>query len=940
MNKLILLILSLIILLPHQSWSQLNFNKLPELIQTEVNLKFPEVNHKKPSLSVIDKLLKYLMSKGDFEDLEVVTSNDSHYDYELNFRISKTIESIIFLGNTEISSDMLTQVLQIEEGQKFSNHLIDDWQNKLKSYYDEQGYLRINTKIDIKELSPTDIEVIFNIEEGDPLTIENIIFKTANEVLRKKLIKITKKYLNKTLNTNILLEINRLCDELFRQGRYLKAQLSVPSKNKNENQNRVILEYTIQNPEVFEFSFEGNYSFESARLESSMELSKFKSVNPEVAPELALKIKDFYLLKGYARVEVTAIERIIKPFERIVVVSSIDEGSRTKLQNIEVSGNISKASNHYAQIIKEYSGETIQNGYFHKNQLDNGLKNLILELQNQGYLKAKLISSRYLYNKQRDQVTASINIDEGPLTKITQIEFFGNSYFKSDDLLNLMKLKTQSALKLQNLESSIELLRNSYRSSGFLEMRLINTTEVVIYNEDNTEAKLKFQIFEGPQVKVASLIVDGNSKTKEYVIRKEIEFKEGDILTPEILEESTQRLQKLGLFNSVDIKTLEENTLVADRTVVIKVTERPPGLFNLGTGVTNERDFTLRGFAGLAYRNLDGYAKSISVRIDGNYNIADLKFPELKITAGYQEPYLFDTRTKGRFNLTRATEISDYDKEIGNDVYKMEFILEQNLTSHILFSYDVWGLSTIKDFNIKRGSPFAKIDSVYYEQTIATTGPRLEFDYRDHPFNPTRGTLTRLQMEYSDPIIGSKETIKYIKSTTSFNHYLDLSDQRWILANSIRLGHLKNLSNHIDGGVPYDKKGFILGGLSTLRGFEASTNDRIPNDDDLGISDSNQGGNNSKPIPYFIRKVNTFYLLKSELRFPIYGDFGGTIFYDGGHVHVDDLKFSYGYRNSAGFGLRYITPVGPVNLEFAWKLDTRKDRGETPFRFHFSIGSF
>ena len=100
----------------------------------------------------------------------------------------------------------------------------------------------------------------------------------------------------------------------------------------------------------------------------------------------------------------------------------------------------------------------------------------------------------------------------------------------------------------------IQQLKFYCQEKGFLEFRILNEKEnLVKYNDDNTLAELEFKIEEGPQVKVGSILIDGNNLTKDYVLRKEVDFKEGDILTPSKIEESTKRLQKLSLFNSVEV---------------------------------------------------------------------------------------------------------------------------------------------------------------------------------------------------------------------------------------------------------------------------------------------------------------------------------------------------------------------------------------------------
>ena len=315
-----------------------------------------------------------------------------------------------------------------------------------------------------------------------------------------------------------------------------------------------------------------------------------------------------------------------------------------------------------------------------------------------------------------------------------------------------------------------------------------------------------------------------------------------------------------------------------------------------------------------------GTARAFSARLEGNYNIADIKFPETKITFGYLEPYLFDTRLRGRINLTRSQTVTDYDKKQVSEVNQVTYSIEQQINSHILAVWDVYSIATVKDFRLDPDDPTPST-----LQDIATTGPSVDIDFRDHPFNPTQGTFSRFNMEYGNPQMGSSSGIEFFKAGGSFTHYKSISEG-WVLAHSIRSGYLKNLSQ--DGGVPYDKKGFVLGGRSTVRGFEAGTSERFPNDEDLGGED-------------FLLKTNaTYYLLKSELRFPIYGSIGGAIFYDGGAVFIEGIDFDDPYRDSAGVALRIATPVGPVNFEFGFKLDRKEDRDESLYRFHFSIGTF
>ena len=144
---------------------------------------------------------------------------------------------------------------------------------------------------------------------------------------------------------------------------------------------------------------------------------------------------------------------------------------------------------------------------------------------------------------------------------------------------------------------------------------------------------------------------------------------------------------------------------------------------------------------------------------------------------------------------------------------------------------------------------------------------------------------------------------------------------------------MRNLSDDIDSGVP-TSYAFLLGGIYTVRGFDsASDNERIPKESEFEVARGNQK---------LIKTNSQYYLVKSELRFPIVGEHGGVVFYDGAKVRVSGIGFSRSYRDAVGFGYRYNTPVGPLALDIAFKINPERDENpkEELFRLHLSIGTF
>lgn len=898
----------------------LSLESLTPELSREVLGKFPNLNNSTLTLSEMDQLLRFLMSKGIFESLQVLEIENY---YKLEFRYLKNINQINYIGLSSFDARDLNQFIPLESGQKFDPRILSEIQEKIVNYYNEQGFLNTKAEATYVDSSNNTVDVAIKIQEEEPLRVNSIYLDGKNSELIMQLNRVLKKNIGKIYNPQLMAAVPKQIQDYFRYNNYIRATIQGPESHMNSKKTTVDLTYHLERTEQYTITFEGNYSYPSSRLLSELEFSSLSSASPNVLAELTNKIKEFYWKKGYARVEVKGEEKTSISDVKSTLFFQINEGNPVKIEKIELQGNYSQPEKFYQKFLKEHSGDTVSDGYFHRNDFESGLKNLIIELQNSGYLKAKLLSSRYLYNKNKDNVTVLVNLDEGPLTKVNTITYRGLKSLSQEKLNELLDIHKGEALKLGLLEAGIQNIKTYAQEQGYLEFRILNEKDnLVQYNEDNTLATIDLLIEEGPQIRVGTIIIDGTTLTKDYVLFKEIDFKVGDVLTPNKIEESTRRLQKLGLFNSVEIKTLEQRTQIADRTVILKVSERPPGLFNFGAGVTNERKLTLRGFTGIAYRNIQGTGRGVSTRAELNYNVADIKFPELKITAGYLEPYLLDSRTKGRINFTRATQVINYDARTASDTYQLDLLLEQNITSHILLSYDVWNISHVRDFAIDT--------NIGKEIDLGSTGPILEIDYRDHPFNPTTGTFTHMQIEYSHPLLGNTGNIEYLKSTASFTHYFPISPPNpLVFANSIRVGDLLNINKN--DGVPYDKKGFFLGGLSTIRGYEAGTQERFPNNADLLIPNEDT---------YILQSRSQFYLVKSELRFPIWGSFGGAIFYDGGLVKVDNIKFKDPYRDSAGIGLRYSTPVGPLNIEIAKKLDYDKTRGESEYLYHISIGTF
>ncbi len=947
--------------------------------EAKVTKKFHSLKGQNNSLAVLDKVTQYIMSMNRFESVEIVVREDGHFIIVAT--PLRKVKDIIIEGNQSASRSEILDMIDLKTDENFEKRRILEIGERLKSLYGEKGFFNTIIEVAFEKVDNRTMNIKFTISEGLPCRIANIEVRSKNPALNNQLSHRVSSFKGRVLTNSQIVQINERIKNYLMDKKYYSSDMKGPSTSYNDEKSQASLIFELSDPYQYQIFIEGanpntpfhlnkdpfkyqNIPAEKRHLPSESDVLRAitytdgekSGVDPEA--EMSNKIRNFYLNRGYPEVKIKTQRDQLEESLKRTLTFQIQTGPKVKIVQWKIEGRISRAEEYYTEFIQENSSNLIQKNYYNSEDLSLGQKNLITELRNQGFLMAKIQSTRIEYlGRSKSRAKITINLDEGPLTQVRRLDFIGNKKFSDMDLEKIFTVKSNSPLRLQSLEASIETLKKFYLDRGFLEMKLLNEVKnIVQYNEKGTHANIEIRIYEGPQISVKSILIEGNSKTQSSVIKRALSFEPGETLTPEKIEDSILYLNRTGIFSRVAINTLEQGTDKEARTVVISVDERDPGLWRLGAGVNSERELTARTFTGVSYNNIGGSMRGISSRLELSSNIADINYLEHRITAGYLEPFLFGSRTKGRVNVTRSDEVYNTTRPIGyDDVERVElltrnrvdFLLETDLTRDLKMTWTAWGLDSRTTRERKFRCPD---DPTQYcpEETlqIANIGPVFALDYRDNPFLPRDGNYSRLGVDYAAPFLGSSTGIEFAKVEGTYRHYFPFFKKKLVWANELRSGYLTNLSNAKCSdsnttncnGVPVSHA-FLLGGFSTVRGYDfASTNNRIPKSTD----EEEPNGNSRLPVTGANRKViktdSHFYMIKTELRFPIYGEFGGVLFYDGGAVLVSGYKFKDPYRESVGFGFRYNTPVGPVSMDIGFKLDPQEDESATDF--HFSIGTF
>ena len=867
------------------------------------------------------------------------------------------VQEVSTEGNQVVEDNQIISIGNIPIGQEYKgkDRLSKsgvEGANALKEYYTRRGYFKVEVKVRFLPIKKDDkgyqeVHLKYEIKENVPCRIETISIKTTNKVLKKKALAVTRMFHGEIFSDKVMLQIVRDLNQMFFKEKYLGASIESGDLKYNNKKTRVSFNYQINHAYKYEMYFYGNKYLSRSDI---LRILKDSTLTPSSA-KIQSRLINAYRDRGFAEVQVTESTRINQKTSTQSLIFNIKEGARVRIRNIKVESPLKKSSQ-YKKFIIRNSSSLIKKGYYKEEGLQNGVNNLINHLKNNGYLRAQHISTQWRYiNKKKSFGVAHVKINEGPLTRIKSIQFEGARRFSQKELIQQSELEVGAPLGDKKFWDSLPKIEKWYKKNGFLEFQILNDPSrakggkknLLTTSEDLTEAHLKFILFEGEPIKIAAIEIRGNKFTKDSVILNTIDLKVGDILTSSSITASQEALLYLGIFSRADI-TFDQKAKDSLRKITIRVQEATPGTFKVGMGVTNENGLTGRLYLGTSYNNIRGTGRAVNGRL--NYKINLLKehlSNEVRLTTGYTEPHLFGSKWQGKtlsvFEKSLRDQDSQADRYVNSQI--IDFSLNRDINRRVKFSWTLWNY-TQRQLEVRPRANSPVKAELLSKLHIGQLGPSLTFDYRDNSFNPTKGYYSQFSSIYASPHLGSSSSINFIRFEGNFRHYIDLSRGRWVWANSYSTGYIKDLLwGKGESGIPYSSF-FFLGGSNSLRAFGGNNSlERIPNHDALGGTDDQFLGTE------LIRTEEVFYhLIRSELRFPIANIVSGVIFYDGGEVNMSDISQRLQWRQSYGLGLRLNSPIGPISVDYARKVNPLRGIGpsgrqsEREYRFHLSIGTF
>lgn len=670
-----------------------------------------------------------------------------------------------------------------------------------------------------------------------------------------------------------------------------------------------LLVRVVENPIINRVAFEGNKRVENDKLSAEVQLKARQVYTRTKVQEDVKRILDVYRRSG--RFAVTVEPKVIELEQnRVDLVFEVNEGPPTYIRSINFIGN-----RHFSDArLREEIASREERWYrffsssdtYDPDRLTYDRELLRRFYLRNGYSDFRVVSAVAELSPERESFFLSFTIDEGERYK------FGDMGVEvaipdvpADSLKQHIIPKKGDWYNADQVENSVQAMTDALGAMGYA---FVDVRPRVKRDRDNRTIGVVYDIQEGPRVFVDRVEITGNVRTLDKVIRREMQLAEGDAFNTAKLRRSKERIRNLGFFDKVDVTNVPSEA-APDRTLVqVDVQEKSTGELSFGVGWSSTAGAMFN--VGLRERNLLGKGQDLKLE----FTLAERK---QEIDLSFTEPYFMDRPLAAGFDLFVTDK--DYQDEASYNV------ADRGGAVRIGFDYNQHLRQTVK-YTLAESDVYDVADdaSVYIKQLEGSTllsqiSQSLMYDQRDSKVDPKEGYYIRVAHDLAG--LGGDEV--FFRSTIDAAQYFAVTDDVVLTVS----GTFGSIGGFMDHDVLF-KRNFNLGG-DNLRGFD--TSGASPRDKSTGDA---LGGR-------WIADGTV------EARFPLglpeelgvtgkaFTDFGSIGTPDG--VDSSSVNAESSLRLSAGVGLVWVSPMGPVSIDLAQAI-LKESYDKTQF-FNFSFGT-
>ena len=668
--------------------------------------------------------------------------------------------------------------------------------------------------------------------------------------------------------------------------------IRIESEDKPEG--KTIIFKVKEKPTIRVINIKGNKVYEDEEIKEHLNIRTGSILNIFKMNSNIRRIEELYKEKNYHNVKV---DYDLKQLEhnQADLEFIIEEGEKVQIKKIIFEGNNAFDSDKLKGLMrtseKGFFSWLTSSGEMNIEDLNQDTAKLSAFYNNNGYIQVRIGEPQIEYKDKWIYIT--IKIDEGPRFKVGKIDIEGDIVLSKEELSKKLKINKEEFFNREVVRNDVLALTDIYSDEGYAYAEI---TPRIDKDFDQLVVNIIYVIKKGNQVYFEKIIIAGNTKTRDKVIRRELKVYEQELFSGRRLKKGMRNLYRLDFFEDIKVNTIKGSS--DDRMILkIDVSEKPTGTFSFGGGYSSTEN--VFAMASISQRNLFGRGQILNLK-------GEIGGRTKRYTLSFTEPWLFDIPLSAGFDLYNwDRDYDSYEKNSQGSSVRFGYPVFDFTRLYLSYKYEI---SDISNIDADASKNIREIEGENVLSSISTT---LRYDSRDRIFNPSEGQNHSISLEYA----GIGGDIGFTKCLAETGWYIPLF---WKTVGFLHgeTGYVRETS----GEKLPDYERFYLGGMNSMRGFDWQ---------DIHVTDSDGAEIGGEKYVQF----------NIEFIFPLIKKAGivGVIFYDTGNVYDGSIQLG-DMRQSAGYGFRWYSPIGPIRLENGYILDPEEGE-DTGGRWDFTMGA-
>lgn len=664
----------------------------------------------------------------------------------------------------------------------------------------------------------------------------------------------------------------------------------------------------VERPAIREVKIEGNDELSRETVEEQLRLTSRRFLDKQKIALGVQELKKYYEQEGYYGTEIE-FEIDEQSADQVDLLVKIKEGEKKVIRELAFEGNQRIATR---DLRKQLQTSTYKwwiswltgSGIVKDEDLDRDIALLNQHYLNHGYLDVKV--TKPLIETNDEGIRLVYQVSEGEQYNVRTVGVSGDLVDgNSEKTLEGVEIKEGEVFNVSTVREDTFRVSEKFTDVGYA---FANVEPVTKIDREARMVDLTFSVSKGELITVDEILISGNNKTRDNVIRRSLKINERELFSSSAIKRSQELLQRLGYFEEVTITPApSEKDREVDLNVAVR--EGSTGTFSAGAGISSGDGFIIS--SRISENNLFGSGNALTLDLNtGNRRE--------NYVLSFDNPRLNDTQwSLGLDALSVQRVYDDFDRsQIGGSIrvgYPLWFLGPDYLDDmRFGFAYELLKI-TIDD--VEEDAPQLVMDEEGTSISSSVT-PSIVRNTIDNPLFPTKGSRQTVSFETAG--LGGDERFWLSQAANTLYHPLWKSPfGTFVFSHRVQFGWGESFN---DDPFPLFKR-FFPGGINSVRGYDSR---------ELGPKDEegNEYGGNKQLVTNF------------EMIFPIVESFGlnGVAFYDIGNAFDDGESIAYeDLRHAVGWGIRWRSPIAPIRIEFGYPLD--KEEGDKSVVTNFSFGS-